>query len=495
MYLDSSDEASYDGGPTTNYFVPTEGSFPVNGTGTFQRLRSGSYGGYIIKPTDVVYRYELGTLGCHYHGVDVPVPSVFPTGSTVQFSFDYYISTGTVIETDYIANYEQGASGAITNGGQPLGVWRSVVLTSTVSLVGYPYVRAFLYPGACGSVRLAADGFILYKNPQLEMLNYASRFVYGPNNTNNVRSNGNVWRDLSGRGNDFTIQGNITWNKDTGFSNFDGNSVANGNKIFRSNFPQNLKTSQLGQGYTVVVVEDASLATRPGNTFFVAVNGDDTNVGDHPQGPFRTIAHALAVADGSTAGPVTIHIYPGEYEETTPLIVPQNTTITGEDLRNTIISPTTASQGEDIFHLNQNTLVENVTIRNFTFDSGSNTGYAFRFASGAIINERSPYVRNVSVITNNDAGIAGHGAWIDGSELNSASTQASMLFHSATFITPGVDCITMTNGVRVEWLNSFTYFANRGLYALQGSAGFANLGSVFGAEIRSIVWFRTIIIC
>lgn len=254
LYLDSSDESSYDGGPTTNYFVPTEGSFPVNGTGTFSRLRSGSYGGYIIKPTDVVYRYELGTLGCHYHGVDVPVPSVFPTGSTVQFSFDYYISTGTVIETDYIANYEQGASGAITNGGQPLGVWRTVVLTSTVSLVGYPYVRAFLYPGACGNLRLAADGFILYKNPQLEMLNYPSRFVYGPNSTNNVRNNGNVWRDLSGRGNDFTIQGNITWNKDTGFSNFNGNSVANGNKIFRSNFPQNLKTSQLGQGYTVVVV-------------------------------------------------------------------------------------------------------------------------------------------------------------------------------------------------------------------------------------------------
>ena len=260
LYLDSSDEASYDGGPTTNYFVPTEGSFPVNGTGTFQRLRSGSYGGYIIKPTDVVYRYELGTLGCHYHGVDVPVPSVFPTGSTVQFSFDYYISTGTVIETDYIANYEQGASGAITNGGQPLGVWRSVVLTSTVSLVGYPYVRAFLYPGACGSLRLAADGFILYKNPQLEMLNYASRFVYGPNNTNNVRNNGNVWRDLSGRGNDFTIQGNITWNKDTGFSNFTGNSTGNGNKIFRSNFPQNLKTSQLGQGYTVVVVARSTVS-------------------------------------------------------------------------------------------------------------------------------------------------------------------------------------------------------------------------------------------
>jgi hypothetical protein len=68
-------------------------------------------------------------------------------------------------------------------------------------------------------------------------------------------------------------------------------------------------------------------------------------------------------------------------------------------------------------------------------------------------------------------GDAGAGAYIDGSVLDSASLEASMLFHSCTFITPGVDCITMTNGVRVEWLNSFTYFANRGLYATQGATG------------------------
>ena len=41
LYLDSSDEASYDGGPTTNYFKITEGTFDVNGTGTFQRIRTG----------------------------------------------------------------------------------------------------------------------------------------------------------------------------------------------------------------------------------------------------------------------------------------------------------------------------------------------------------------------------------------------------------------------------------------------------------------------
>ena len=51
-----------------------------------------------------------------------------------------------------------------------------------------------------------------------------------------------------------------------------------------------------------------------------------------------------------------------------------------------------------------------------------------------------------------------------------------MLFHSATFITPGVDAITVTNGARVEWLNSFTYFANRGIYGVDGATGLRGTG-------------------
>jgi len=265
LYLDSSDESSYDGGPATNYFKPTEGTFDNNGAGTFQRLRSGSYGGYIIKPTDVVYRYDLGGLGCHYHGNSVPTASI-GTGVNILFTFDYFISAGTVLVGDYLANIEKYNSAGtwtdgvgLTNAGKTIGVWQSATLSTTINSVDY-YVNPYLYPGGCSSSRLAADGFILYRNPQIQALNYQSRFVYGPNSQFNTRANGNVWRDLSGRGNDFTIQGNITWNKDTGFSNFSGNSVANGNKIFRSNFPQNLKTSQLGQGYTVVVVARSTVS-------------------------------------------------------------------------------------------------------------------------------------------------------------------------------------------------------------------------------------------
>jgi hypothetical protein len=51
-----------------------------------------------------------------------------------------------------------------------------------------------------------------------------------------------------------------------------------------------------------------------------------------------------------------------------------------------------------------------------------------------------------------------------------------MLFHSVTFITPGVDGLTATNGARIEWLNCFTYFANKGLNAYDSVAGFAYNG-------------------
>ena len=81
---------------------------------------------------------------------------------------------------------------------------------------------------------------------------------------------------------------------------------------------------------------------------------------------------------------------------------------------------------------------------------------------------------------------AGNGALVDGSLANSASREASMLFQSITMIVPNAIGIRAINGARVEWLNSFTYFAFQGIHLLQGTAGFANLGVKFGAEIRSI---------
>jgi len=327
----------------------------------------------------------------------------------------------------------------------------------------------------------------------------------------NIQSNLNVTGNLFATG-DITFGGNLTLGDD------DTDSVVFDAELASDIIPSNTGTSVLGRPnkkwldlYTNVInaqvvdaetfgVSDVQLSLKTGNILYVSVEGNDANSGDHPQDPFATIARALDAADGSTQGPIVIHIFPGTYEEACPLVVPPHVTIRGEDIRNVIVKPDTSSQSEDIFHIQQDCTIEDLTISDYYYDSLNNTGYAFRFTPNGTVSTRSPYIRNCTIITKGsttsasdprgfDAGDAGKGAWIDGSELDQqASSEASMLFHSVTFITPGVDAITMTNGVRVEWLNSFTYFANRSLYATQGATGFELPDSSirYGAEIRSI---------
>tara|TARA_B110000503_G_scaffold83970_1_gene127993 strand:+ start:2090 stop:4621 length:2532 start_codon:yes stop_codon:yes gene_type:complete len=322
----------------------------------------------------------------------------------------------------------------------------------------------------------------------------------------NIQSNWNITGNLHATGN-IEFGGNLTLGND----NTDNVSFAA--DVSSDIIPDQTDTSDLGSpskqwlniysnllnGQAIELDElvvgsaGSSLARRQGNIFYVSTLGSNTNVGDHQHGAFRTLKHALAQSDGSTAGPTAIHIFPGEYEEEFPLSVPSHVSITGEDLRNTIIKPTVATQSNDAFLVEDDVTIENITIKDFY------SGYAFRFTPGGLVNTRSPYIRNVTVITKGsvtsaddprgfNAGDAGSGAYIDGSVLDNASLEASMLFNGATFITPGVDCITMTNGVRVEWLNSFTYFANRGLYATQGTTGklMPNASIRYGAELRAI---------
>tara|TARA_Y100000389_G_scaffold143437_1_gene141714 strand:+ start:4841 stop:7783 length:2943 start_codon:yes stop_codon:yes gene_type:complete len=114
-------------------------------------------------------------------------------------------------------------------------------------------------------------------------------------------------------------------------------------------------------------------------------------------------------------------------------------------------------------------------------------GYAFRFATDFEVTTRSPYVRNVTVLTAGsttsvsdprgfNASNAGKGAYVDGAYATENSKEAAMLFHAVTFITPGVDALTATNGARIEWLNSFTYFANKGLSVYDSNDGLSGNG-------------------
>ena len=320
----------------------------------------------------------------------------------------------------------------------------------------------------------------------------------------NINSNTNITGDLYTPYN-ITLDGNIIFGDSSSdnvefaadigsdiipdqneFYSIGSNPAIPGNKRWDIVYPNLVNGVEITTGS--IASSGLNLGLRQGKIWYVATNGDDSNVGDHQAGPFATIVEALI-----QSGPGdTIYIYPGTYTEITPLIVPTGVTVKGAGIRSVTVVPDASTATENVFLLNGETTVSDLSVKDFYAP-----GYAFSFAPGFTVSTRSPYVQNITVITKGsvtsstdprgfDEGDAGGGAYVDGSLATSASKEASMLFHSVTFITPGVDALIMTNGVRVEWLNSFSYFANRGLYATNGTLGLASLGVRFGAEIRSI---------
>lgn len=220
LSLDAANIKSFRGEPTTNVFThygtPGEGSsgdvnvtFSIQGTGTFIRLGyNQNYGGYIIQPGDVVYRYNLGTSGCHYHGNAVSIPA----GSYATFSFDYYVSPETTIEDSYLANFENyggGAFGGSVAANGLKGVWQRTSFTAGPASSNGT-LAMFLYPGGCSPSRFGDTGYILYKNPQVEFKSYSTPFVNGTRGT--TVATGGGWADLSGNDNHGELVNGITFN-------------------------------------------------------------------------------------------------------------------------------------------------------------------------------------------------------------------------------------------------------------------------------------------
>jgi hypothetical protein len=273
-----------------------------------------------------------------------------------------------------------------------------------------------------------------------------------------------------------------------------GSNPGTGGKRWKDLWVETIYSDAVDTG--TAIIDGIDIGLNQGNIIYVAANGDDLYTGTHQNDPFATITKALSVA---TSGD-TVFIYPGTYTEIFPLTVPVGVTVKGAGLRSVLIVPTVGTNDNNAFLLNGETTVEDVTVADFFYDSINDTGYAFSFANNFTVSTRSPYVRNISVLTKGsvtspsdplgfDQGDAGRGAKVDGSLANAASREASMLFNSVTFICPAADALVGTNGVRIEWLNSFTYYANKGMYLLSDSAGFAGDGKTkIKISSRSGTW-------
>jgi hypothetical protein len=58
-----------------------------------------------------------------------------------------------------------------------------------------------------------------------------------------------------------------------------------------------------------------------------------------------------------------------------------------------------------------------------------------------------------------------------------------------TFIVPAQSAVKATNGTRIEWLNSFSYFANKGIHLISGSVGKSGAGkTILRIDNRSGTW-------
>jgi phage baseplate assembly protein gpV len=287
--------------------------------------------------------------------------------------------------------------------------------------------------------------------------------------------------------------GNITWDGNIIFGNNSNDSVTFNSDITSNIIPNVTNTYDLGTElkqwntlfaneivadsleFNDIVVDGINLTLLTGNTIYVSVNGNNNNLGTHFSNPVRTLKYALSVASPGDE----IIIYSGDYEEEFPLTVPQGVSVKGAGIRAVSIRPTTSTNTADAFLLNGETTVSELTVKGFNAP-----GYAFKLAPNTIVSSRSPYVQYVTVIT--DGAQAGNGALVDGSVVNTTSREASMLFNAVTMIVPNAIGVSATNGARIEWLNSFTYFADKGIYLTEGTLGFASEATRFGAEMRSI---------
>ena len=229
----------YKGQPATNLFTvlgsPSSAdqnvTFAVQGTGTFKRVAVNTrIGNYKVKDTDVVYSYELGANGCHYHGNDY---SSVSSGTKVSFSIEYFLTSDVSIVSNYLGNFEQlsGVGGTWGSVNSQTGVWHKVSFTRTATSTGN--LRMLMYPGACGGSRLSSQGKIYYKNPTVTLTEQPAPFVDGTRSStaslidlkeatdidvSNVSFDSTGQIDFDGTSDDIDLNSDITFKEGSGWT-------------------------------------------------------------------------------------------------------------------------------------------------------------------------------------------------------------------------------------------------------------------------------------
>ena len=256
---------------------------------------------------------------------------------------------------------------------------------------------------------------------------------------------------------------------------------------------------------------DGSYLTNVGYTeklFFVSEDGSDTNDGKTQNYPFRTIKAAVQAASSSIASQtsslsnpyrVSIQVAPGYYTEQAPIVMPKYTSIIGNDLRTTIVRPTTATSGSNLFLVDNADYFYGLRLEGCSVDDleDPRQGFFFAFAPGASIST-SPYIQNCSSINTPfdkfyvplDSGsnppnpLVGNGPGgmiVDDSVLSGYSPLKSMIVDAYTQVAFNGIGICVRGRGYAQLVSFFTNFSRVGVYCMDGGhASLLNSNTTFG---------------
>ena len=232
---------------------------------------------------------------------------------------------------------------------------------------------------------------------------------------------------------------------------------------------------------TDVVFGDLGGAT---NVYYVAKNGvDAAGRGGSIDAAWASVKYACSnlPVTPTKAAPAVIFVKSGTYEETQlPIIIPEYTTIVGDNLRATTIKPgagldsggSTLNTRSTLFRCSNGVIIQDILcdgMGGYTPGSpGSDPtaatlgGVYFALNGTSPITDKSPYIYNVTTFGNGATG-----AVVDGSVHSSGNR--SMLFHTVTHIHSDGLGIWAKDNANAEIISGFTYYCQIGYTATGGS--------------------------
>ena len=232
---------------------------------------------------------------------------------------------------------------------------------------------------------------------------------------------------------------------------------------------------------TDVVFGDLGGAT---NVYYVAKNGvDAAGRGGSIDAAWASVKYACSnlPVTPTKAAPAVIFVKSGTYEESQlPIIVPEYTTIVGDNLRATTIKPaagldsggSTLNTRSTLFRCSNGVIIQDILcdgMGGYTPGSpGSDPtaatlgGVYFALNGTSPITDKSPYIYNVTTFGNGATG-----AVVDGSVHSSGNR--SMLFHTVTHIHSDGLGIWAKDNANAEIISGFTYYCQIGYTATGGS--------------------------